>query len=687
MSGADYSEGPESPGGASVNSPRKLGSMRSKNSSSNAERSTPTGPTELQHVSSSRSNVSSGQHTITLKEAPMLMDHQASPSGGGVLPPVQIGGEQSSFSTKQAAAVAAAAGLSTGQSYRRKSTPAALDMALRTEEGKKAVEALLQPNAQSKLIFGNYFAGTSAAARDQAVAMAAAEKQKAAKQAAASAAPPPVPRPPPGPPPSVPAPHKTASYSQVALPEMAPVPEDVAMEDVAPPPHLTSSMSMSRKQPAESMSSLQGFPPVTPSTSATKLNVVLTASPSKSPSFGTGQSVGQALAQHQALVQQQSVGQAVSQLAQHSSGTNPHLLAAVTSPMPRPPQPAPAAEEATTSSSRPVSKLVSLSPQVPASMQRKVWSLSDYNIIRKMYTGYASTVYQVSCGILAGEAAASAGWPGEAGASCACGNGCLTVCVLPRHSGHVQEVAGDGGAQDVSYAGMYHMIYAGVYHMQACRVAAAAGNGRQDSGLVQTRQRGAGLWLSWGALLRPELTRLRRCWPLLPRRRTSANSTTTRSSARSVCTAACSTSTSFTSSQPSRCACGGASATQDVQRLSGPPHPRLAGARGLHSCAAVLLPLAGGHGRGPGPGVRGGRRPVPPAAQEWRAAERAPGGGDGAAPLPARAALPAHARHHAPVSPAQAACKEAHGDAGRSGMRRPCCRPARGAASVGAAFW
>ena len=40
-------------------------------------------------------------------------------------------------------------------------------------------------------------------------------------------------------------------------------------------------------------------------------------------------------------------------------------------------------------------KVLALSPNLPASMARKFWSLSDYSIGRKMYTGYASTVYQV----------------------------------------------------------------------------------------------------------------------------------------------------------------------------------------------------------------------------------------------------------------------------------------------------
>lgn len=42
-------------------------------------------------------------------------------------------------------------------------------------------------------------------------------------------------------------------------------------------------------------------------------------------------------------------------------------------------------------------QVLSLSPNIPVSMTRKYWSLSEYSIVRKMYTGYASTVYQATC--------------------------------------------------------------------------------------------------------------------------------------------------------------------------------------------------------------------------------------------------------------------------------------------------
>lgn len=40
-------------------------------------------------------------------------------------------------------------------------------------------------------------------------------------------------------------------------------------------------------------------------------------------------------------------------------------------------------------------KILSMMQQLPTGMARKYWSLGDYSILRKMYTGYASTVYQV----------------------------------------------------------------------------------------------------------------------------------------------------------------------------------------------------------------------------------------------------------------------------------------------------
>ena len=41
-------------------------------------------------------------------------------------------------------------------------------------------------------------------------------------------------------------------------------------------------------------------------------------------------------------------------------------------------------------------KILSLSPNIPINMARKFWSLSEFKVMRKMYTGYASTVYHAA---------------------------------------------------------------------------------------------------------------------------------------------------------------------------------------------------------------------------------------------------------------------------------------------------
>ncbi len=347
-----------------MGSPRKLTQgMKSKNSSYNER-----GPAELSAATSMRSNASTGQqHPISLREHPMLQDHMAagqphSPNAASALPPVQIGSNQNSFSSKGPGQPPnlAAMMLPSGNG-RRKSTPAALDMALRTAEGKAAVEQLLQPQGHNKLVFGNYFAGTSAAARDQAAAVAAAEKQRAKAAAAGIMPAPPTYAKPQGlyPPGTIPA-HKPQQLPALQLHQandanMSTVPEDVAMQDARN--HHHAAPSSSKKHPADSVPSMQASAPQSPSG---------------------------AHKQH-------------APAAYHQPVPPPQPQPPMPSPLRPQPPPQPAAEEPP-ASSRSVGKLVSLSPQLPAAMQRKHWSLSDYNIIRKMYTGYASTVFQVRQG-------------------------------------------------------------------------------------------------------------------------------------------------------------------------------------------------------------------------------------------------------------------------------------------------
>jgi len=45
----------------------------------------------------------------------------------------------------------------------------------------------------------------------------------------------------------------------------------------------------------------------------------------------------------------------------------------------------------------PKNKILSMAASLPNRMARKHWSLSDYSIVRKLYKGYASTVYQATC--------------------------------------------------------------------------------------------------------------------------------------------------------------------------------------------------------------------------------------------------------------------------------------------------
>lgn len=411
----DYADdGPESPS-VGPQSPRVFSSIRSKNSSYNENHHHHSG--ELVPSNSTRRNSTAGPAKpgpVLLKEHPMLQDANAAPSptSHSALPPVHISSSSNSnsFTNKGAPGQSGGFGgvpgappnlnaLMSPSSGRRKSTPAALDMVLRTAEGKAAVEQLLQPSGgQNKLVFGNYFAGTSAAARDQAAAQAAAEKLRLKAAAGAAGAggmgspmgmgmPPKYPAagavqlPPPA---AVLAaaltakpqglaglqvPHGSGNFDALAVAAMATVPEDVAMED-APVPQA----QHHKKQPADSVSSLQEESP--PSSHVAKAGPPPAAHVLQQPAPAAVSLYQQQQQQHHALPPQ---------LQQpHQQVMQQHVQA--------PPTPQ---EEVPSMSNRLATKLISLSPQLPANMQRKHWHLADYNIIRKMYTGYASTVYQV----------------------------------------------------------------------------------------------------------------------------------------------------------------------------------------------------------------------------------------------------------------------------------------------------
>ncbi|MEW5298479.1 MAG: hypothetical protein WDW36_001597 [Sanguina aurantia] len=198
-------------------------------------------------------------------------------------------------------------------SGRRKSTPAALDMALRTAEGKQAVEELLGiANNNKKLVFGQYFAGSSAATPTA----KASDKARAATGLTS----------------------KQASY----LPSMS---SGLDQEK-------TMSTGLQSSHPSNAASS-SASPPV-----KQNLNFALPTM-SLSPNAA---SVAAAAAAAAALAAREA-----------------------------------AIEEANEASKRNNIKIISMSNSMPVAMQRKFWSLSDYNILRKMYTGYASTVYQAMC--------------------------------------------------------------------------------------------------------------------------------------------------------------------------------------------------------------------------------------------------------------------------------------------------
>ena len=203
-------------------------------------------------------------------------------------------------------------------SGRRKSTPAALDMALRTAEGKAAIDELIKGEAGTKkqMMFGQYFGATPAAAG-------------AGTSAKLSAAPPmDAPR--------APRPGRAAAALAVATHEyeFLQAGKDKAISTVM-----------------EDEDQMPGSPSPQPSPSGAK------SSATQFPKDHASATVAP---------------------APHL----PHSATASTKP----------SYEVDTSG-RP--KMLALSKDVPLTMSRKSWGLGDYVIGRKMYTGYASTVYQV----------------------------------------------------------------------------------------------------------------------------------------------------------------------------------------------------------------------------------------------------------------------------------------------------
>jgi len=225
-----------------------------------------------------------------------------SPIGGGVVPAVHV-----NKGIKATLAAANPAGSVSPGSNRRKSTPAALDMALRTAEGKAAVEELLtQQTIKKPMQFAQYF-GTQAPAAGVDAPLTAPRQPLAMRMGQATAKP---------------------------LSNMGP--------SASSKPTLPSNEQ--QQQP--------------------KASVIV--------SSASGQAV------ESPRIESKEATAAKAEPAD-AKATISSVLA-----------PAPPLE-------RPKSKLLTISNNLHAAMSRKHWSLSDYAIVRKMYTGYASTVYQATC--------------------------------------------------------------------------------------------------------------------------------------------------------------------------------------------------------------------------------------------------------------------------------------------------
>ncbi|GAX76664.1 hypothetical protein CEUSTIGMA_g4110.t1 [Chlamydomonas eustigma] len=226
----------------------------------------------------------------------------------GIVPSVQI--------NNKAALVPTPLGSSPSvSSHRRKSTPAALDMALKTAEGRAVIEDLLNNNSSSSpkkpMAFAQYFGATSGSRANNAVASS---PKGGANNAGIATSPITEPR--------IPAePRAPLSTRNNATPK--------ASNSFRQPGELDSSRSPSSKH----------------------LNV-------------------------------QDNTQNIDE------GIQPDLA---------PPKLHRRVDEEDINHPGRKNKLLSLSPNLPQIMARKFWSIQDYAIGRKMYTGYASTVYQATC--------------------------------------------------------------------------------------------------------------------------------------------------------------------------------------------------------------------------------------------------------------------------------------------------
>lgn len=267
-----------------------------------------------------------------------------------VLPPVQVSSSSNTSQGNPSPPPPAVAGLiqqaATGGSGRRKSTPAALDMALRTAEGKAAIEELINSAGKKQMVFGQYFGNTAASGSDK--------NSRFAKPGALALG--------------------VGSVGPGNSKPMSPVMEDEDHheEPVKPSPKVVIPTPV---PPAHQ--------PV--NNHASSINSPLAASPIASSSHQPMDVTPAASSAPAAAAPSSSRPVATSQ-KRPADGTPPPTVPLKATAMQVDEVP-PARQ----------TKLLALAQQLPTGMSRKFWSLSDYSIMRKMYVGYASTVYQATC--------------------------------------------------------------------------------------------------------------------------------------------------------------------------------------------------------------------------------------------------------------------------------------------------
>jgi len=242
--------------------------------------------------------------------------------------------------------------VSAAGSGRRKSTPAALDMALRTAEGKAAIEELINSaGGKKQMVFGQYFGNSNKStspkpAAPGALTVNAPRFNKASVLAASGQSP--------------------TGKNMHSVPED----EDSAMQTAhhgIPAGHAAGLHPHLLMVPTPVMDATQcPSALVSPSIASPGLPSPILM-PVRPPSVKRPAEPSQVTQQAQKQAVQAGLPQVVVEAA--------HQVAQAPSRV----------------------RILAMAQHLPNGMARKGWSLSDYSIIRKMYTGYASTVYQATC--------------------------------------------------------------------------------------------------------------------------------------------------------------------------------------------------------------------------------------------------------------------------------------------------